>query len=103
MLEAIDARAGDCNEQSAIFVTLCRAAGVSAEQIFGLVPIEGGMGYPAWAQVWLDGHWVEVDPLWNQRVVDAGHVAFSAGDASAQGALRALLGRARFRVLAWGQ
>ena len=103
MLEAIDSRAGDCNEQSATFVTLCRAAGISAEQIFGLVPTEGGMGYHAWARVWLNGRWVEVDPLWRQRTVDAGHIAFSAGDASAQGVLRTLLGRTRFRVLAWGQ
>lgn len=100
VLETLKARRGDCNEQSALLVTLFRAAGLPAEQVFGLVALGDHAGYHAWARVWVQGAWVEVDPARGLDRVTAGHWALAAGDERAQEALRGLIGRLRARVVA---
>ena len=75
---------GDCSEKSLLFIALARAAGVPARRIVGLAftyaDREPAFGYHAWAEVELDGHWVPVDPTWNQVVADATHIRLAEGD-----------------------
>jgi len=40
-------------------------------------------GFHAWAEVALDGHWVQVDPTWDEPVADATHVVLMEGDGDA--------------------
>jgi transglutaminase-like putative cysteine protease len=69
---------GDCSEMSILFVALARAAGIPARRVDGLAATEVGgapaFGFHAWAEVALDGHWVQVDPTWDEPVADATHV-----------------------------
>jgi transglutaminase-like putative cysteine protease len=77
---------GDCAEQSLLFIAMARASGVPARRVLGLVPTvedTGGsaFGYHAWAEVAIDGHWVPVDPTWNEPIADAAHITLSVGEA----------------------
>ncbi len=73
---------GDCTEHTLLFVALCRAAGLPAREVSGLVyagPAERVFGMHQWAQVYV-GEWVDVDPALNQCPVDATHIALDTED-----------------------
>ena len=76
---------GDCTEFSLLFVALARASHIPAREVVGLAATEvdgaSAFGFHAWAEVELDGHWVQVDPTWNESVADATHVLLHEGDA----------------------
>jgi transglutaminase-like putative cysteine protease len=78
---------GDCSEFSLLFVALARASRIPAREVVGLAATEvdgaSAFGFHAWAEVELDGHWVQVDPTWNEPVADATHVMLHEGDADA--------------------
>lgn len=77
-LAALAGQPGDCNESTAAFVALARAAGLPARPVAGLLASGGRFYYHAWAEVYL-GDWVPVDPLLNQLPADVGHVRFVIG------------------------
>ena len=67
---------GDCTEHTLLFVALCRAAGLPARKVSGLVyggPAERTFAMHSWAQVYV-GEWVDVDPTLNQLPADATHI-----------------------------
>ena len=74
---------GDCTEHALLFVALCRAAGLPAREVSGLVytgPAGRAFGMHRWAQVYV-GAWVDVDPTLNQFPADATHIALdTSGD-----------------------
>jgi transglutaminase-like putative cysteine protease len=76
---------GDCSEFSLLFVALARASRIPAREVVGLAATEidgaSAFGFHAWAEVELDGHWVQVDPTWNEPAADATHVMLHEGDA----------------------
>jgi len=80
-LETLATMQGDCTEHTALFVGLCRAAGIPARPCTGLVywPSGNGFGYHQWGMVYV-GKWVEVDPTFNQPVADATHIKLADGD-----------------------
>ncbi len=59
-------RRGDCTEFAALFVALCRRAGIPARAMGGYVVIRNSVLDPAayhnWAEILLDGRWQVVDP-----------------------------------------
>jgi hypothetical protein len=77
-------RTGDCAEMSLLFVAMARAVGIPARRVVGLagtyVAGKPAFGYHAWAEVELDGHWVQVDPTWNEPIADATHIALGRGE-----------------------
>jgi len=81
--------AGDCTEFSLLFVALARASGIPAREVSGLAATEAdgqpAFGFHAWAEVALDGHWVQVDPTWHEPVADATHVLLEENDLAAFG------------------
>jgi hypothetical protein len=62
--KVLDQRFGHCWDFSDVFVTLARASGVPARQVAGW--LEGKCGH-VWAEVLLDGGWVQVDPTAGDR------------------------------------
>lgn len=92
---------GDCSEHAILFVALARAAGVPAREVGGLMYMGDevkAFGWHAWAEVVLDGRWVEVDPTWNQMEPDATHILVGAGEEAEAKTVWAL-GRLQIRVL----
>jgi hypothetical protein len=53
---------GYCNEFSYLFVALCRASGVPARSVTGLIFENGKMFYHQWAEIYSDGEWILCDP-----------------------------------------
>jgi hypothetical protein len=99
-LAALESGTGDCNEHTALFVALCRAAGLAADMRAGVAHVPGhGFGYHAWAAVHV-GRWVEMDPTWGQDLVDASHISLIEGSPQEQLELGTVGQRLTVRVLA---
>ena len=97
-LQVLDARSGDCNEHTVLYVALARALGLPTRTAVGLVHINGSFYYHAWPEVWL-GEWVAVDPTLGQYPADASHLRFLNGGLARQVELIRLIGRLQLEVL----
>jgi transglutaminase-like putative cysteine protease len=97
-LQVLDAKRGDCNEHTVLYVALARALGLPARTAVGVVHIRGNFYYHAWPEVWL-GEWVAVDPTLGQYPADASHLRFLVGGLARQVELIRLIGRLQLEVL----
>jgi hypothetical protein len=103
-LEVLRTRVGDCNEHTALYVALARAAGIPARIATGLVALHSAFYYHAWAEVYVreaDGRglWLPVDPTLNQFPADATHVRLARGGLDKQVAILGLVGKAKMTIL----
>jgi len=77
--EVLESRQGDCTEHSVLLIALARAVGIPARLAGGIVYIQGGFLYHAWAEVYI-GKWIALDPSSGQgELVDATHLKLSEG------------------------
>lgn len=97
-LQVLDARRGDCNEHTVLYVALARSLGLPTRTAVGLVHLRGTFYYHAWPEVWLD-EWVAVDPTLGQYPADASHLRFLLGGLARQVELIRLIGRLDLEVL----
>jgi hypothetical protein len=76
---------GDCTEHAVLSAAMCRAAGIPARVVVGLLYVEdlGGFGYHMWNEVYVNQRWVSLDSSWNQSPVDAVHIKLA--DTSLEG------------------
>lgn len=67
---------GDCSEHAVLTAAMCRAVGVPARVVVGLIYADEfpGFGYHMWDEVLINGQWVAVDPTFGQSEVDAVHL-----------------------------
>ena len=100
-LEAYHSRRGDCTEHAVLFVALARAAGLPARPVVGVAywPPGGGFGWHAWAEVFVRGQWIQVDPTWDQPIADVTHLKLAEGGPAEQASVVMLLGR--LQVVDW--
>jgi hypothetical protein len=100
--EVLRTRVGDCNEHTALYVALARAAGLPARIAVGLVHVHGAFYYHAWAEVYVEeeggGQWLPVDPTLNQFPADATHLRLARGGLEQQAQILSYLGRARLTI-----
>ncbi|MBM4318960.1 MAG: transglutaminase domain-containing protein [Deltaproteobacteria bacterium] len=96
-LDVLRNRRGDCNEHATLFVALARAAAIPARLLAGLVymPEHHRFFYHAWAEVWLEGRWVEIDPTFGQAPASAARVRMVRGGLDRQVELLRVIGRLR--------
>jgi len=82
-VEVAKSREGDCSEHAVLAAALCRAVGIPAEMVIGVVyvPLKDRapvFGAHAWYRVFLDGKWVQMDAAlpdgWG-----LGHLALATG------------------------
>jgi len=97
-LEVLNQREGDCNEHTALFTALARAAGIPTRMAAGIVYVENGFYYHAWPEVWV-GTWMAVDPTFNQFPADATHIRFATGNLDRQSDIIKLVGKLKVEVL----
>ncbi|MEZ5417819.1 MAG: transglutaminase domain-containing protein, partial [Vicinamibacterales bacterium] len=102
--EVLRTKVGDCNEHTALYVALARAAGLPARINVGLAMVRGAFYYHAWPEVWIDdgpsrGYWLPVDPTFNQFPADATHLRLLQGGLDRQTAILPLIGRLELTVL----
>ena len=105
-LEVLRSRRGDCNEHTALFVSLARAAKIPTRIAAGVVYSDritdtGAFYYHAWPEVRLGGStdWVPVDPTFGQVPADATHVKLVEGDLDRQVEIMAVMGRLGFELV----
>jgi len=108
--EVLRTKVGDCNEHTALYVAMARAAGIPARISIGLVFIHGAFYYHAWPEVYIDDHstgsgraarglWLPVDPTLNQFPADATHLRLVRGGLDKQAAILPMIGRLKMDVL----
>jgi len=105
--EVLRTKVGDCNEHTALYVAMARAAGIPARIAVGLVFVRGVQGafyYHAWPEVYLDegsgrGMWLPVDPTLNQFPADGTHLRLVRGGLDKQAAILPLIGALRITVV----
>ena len=97
---------GDCNEHTALFVSLARAAGIPARIAAGVVYSDrvgdrGAFYYHAWPEVFLGGPtgWVPVDPTFGQVPADASHIKLAEGDLDRQVEIMGVMGKLGFTLV----
>jgi Transglutaminase-like superfamily len=62
VLDAIKSYEGDCGQYSALFIALCRCAGVPARQQSGFAIDSAGFGYHVWSEIFVpEAGWVPMD------------------------------------------
>ena len=103
-LEVLRSGQGDCNEHTALFVSLARAAGIPSRIAAGLVwssRLGDDFYYHAWPEVQLGGptDWVPVDPTFGQFPADATHLKVVNGDLDKQIEIMGMMGKVRFRLI----
>ena len=104
--DVLRTRVGDCNEHTALYVAMARAAGVPARIAVGLTYVRGVQGafyYHAWPEVYFDegggrGLWVPVDPTFNQFPADTTHLRLARGGLDRQAVIVPLLGQLRMTI-----
>ncbi len=65
-LATLKTKSGDCTEFADLFVALCRASGIPARVIEGVLVSFKGEGKHNWAEVYFEGSgWVTIDPTAN--------------------------------------
>jgi tetratricopeptide (TPR) repeat protein/transglutaminase-like putative cysteine protease len=74
-VDVLQTKLGDCSEYSVLLEQLCRAAGMPARYVGGLVPDgDTEFGLHAWNEVGIDGQWHSIDATWGRITADAGRV-----------------------------
>lgn len=98
-LQVLEARRGDCNEHTVLFVALARSIGLPTRTAVGLVNVDESFYYHAWPEVWSGSRWLAVDPTLGQFPADATHLRFLIGGLARQVELLRLIGRLRLEVV----
>jgi len=106
-------RSGDCSEHAVFLAALCRAAGIPARGVSGIVEVpapylergKSAFGYHMWTQVYIGDEWLDIDAALQQTDCEPNRVALSImplgdeGLASAVASLIPLLGRLEIDVV----
>lgn len=90
---------GDCNEHAVLFTALARAVGIPTTVQLGVVYQEDKFFYHAWTASYVDGHWLEIDPTFNQTVADPSRIAFASGSMSDAAKLASIIGNLKIDVI----
>lgn len=77
--EVLEDMEGTCSEYTVLFMALCRAAGIPTRACVGFLGSRSrGLVLHIWAQVYV-GRWVDMDPSWNEPLLDAAHIKVGQG------------------------
>lgn len=100
-LVAFQKKSGNCQSHAKLYTALARAIGIPTRFVSGLVSQDGkGFLYHSWAESWIDGRWVAVDPTFDQLPADPTHLALFEGHRVDELApLVGIIGKIKVRVL----
>ena len=74
--EVAEARRGDCSEHAVLLAATCRARGIPARVVVGLLysPRDERFLYHMWNEVWIKDRWIPLDATLGNRGIGAGHL-----------------------------
>ncbi len=85
-LEVAESRQGDCSEHAVLTAAMCRAVGIPARVVSGLIYAENLAGQKnvfgghAWAEAWVGGVWIGLDATRSPQGYGPGHITLSRGN-----------------------
>ncbi|MBN1817584.1 MAG: transglutaminase domain-containing protein [Sedimentisphaerales bacterium] len=85
-LEVATSKQGDCTEHAVLTAALCRAVGIPARIVFGLVYVDEFLGHRnvfgghAWTEAYVGGKWVGLDATRSSEGFGAGHITLGVGN-----------------------
>ena len=99
--ESFKSKSGNCQTHARLYTALARAVGIPTRFVSGLVPLDGkGFLYHSWAESYIGGHWVSVDPTYDQLPADPTHLKLLEGHLPEDMApIIAIIGRIKMNVL----
>lgn len=100
-VQSFRSKSGNCQTHARLYTALARASGIPTRFVSGLVHLEGrGFLYHSWAESYIDGRWVPVDPTYNQLPADPTHLKLLEGHLPEDMApIIAIIGRIKMTVL----
>jgi hypothetical protein len=84
--EVAASRQGDCSEFAVLTASMCRAVGIPARIVSGLVYVEDFAGRKnvfgghAWVEAYVGDRWIGLDATKAPKGFDAGHIALAIGN-----------------------
>ena len=99
--ESFTKRSGNCQTHARLYTAAARSAGIATRFVSGLVyQEEKGFLYHSWAESWVDGKWMTVDPTYAQAPADPTHIKLFEGHLPEDMApMIAIIGRISIKVL----
>ena len=99
-VETLKSRKGNCQSHARLYTSLARAAGVPSRFVSGLVWMpDKGFLYHSWAESFVAGIWLPVDPTFGQVPADLTHIRMFDGDTPDDVApLARVIGRLKARI-----
>lgn len=100
-LDTLRSRKGNCQSHARLYTSLARAVGIPTRVVSGLAYLEGkGFLYHSWAESFVEGRWLQVDPTFGQIPVDATHVKLVEGESPDDlAAIAGVVGKISARVV----
>jgi hypothetical protein len=102
--EVAASRVGDCSEHAVLVAAMCRAVGIPAKVVSGLVYTDefGGrenvFGGHAWVEAYVGGSWIGLDASGVADGYGAGHIALAVGNGNPEDFLGLLSSLGRFKI-----
>jgi len=100
-VETLQKKNGNCQSHARLYTALARAAGIPTRFVSGVVyaPKQGFL-YHSWAESYLDGCWMPVDPTFGQIPADLTHIKLEEGDTpDDMGMLASVVGKVKAKVV----
>jgi hypothetical protein len=103
-VETLKSRSGNCQSHARLYTALAREAGVPTRFVSGLVySPAGGFLYHSWAESFLNGVWIPVDPTFGEVPANVTHIKLVQGDSPDEmGLLAGVIGRIQAKVVEQG-
>jgi len=103
-LETLKTRSGNCQTHARLYAALALGAGIPTRFVSGLVYAPGqGFLYHSWAESYLNGIWVAVDPTFGEVPANVTHLKLVEGDSADDlGLLAVVIGRLQAKVIEQG-
>lgn len=104
-VEVAASRQGDCSEHAVLTAAMCRAVGIPAEVVMGLVYVDEFAGYSqvfgghAWAQAYVGGKWIGLDATGHRpRGFGNTHIALGVGNGNPEDFFEMVTSLGNFRI-----
>ncbi|MCP4189604.1 MAG: transglutaminase domain-containing protein [Planctomycetaceae bacterium] len=84
--EVAKTRSGDCTEHAVLAAAICRARGIPARIVIGLVyvPSQSGFAFHMWNEVWVRDQWIPIDATLGRGGIAADHLVLATSSFDAQ-------------------
>jgi hypothetical protein len=102
--EVAASKKGDCTEHAVLTAAMCRAVGIPAEVVMGVMYVEEFAGIAnifgghAWTQVYLGDKWIGLDATRAPNGYDARHITLASGNGNLESFLELLSTIGNFKI-----